>query len=227
MPGQCTVCCKYFWRINELEAFSCLNFTLCLGLQFSSVQSLSCVWLSVTLWTARHARPPCPSPTPRACSNSCPSNRWCHPTISSSVVPFSSCLPSFPASGFFSSESVPMICGLVLEFPGLPCLDPYIILIEHHHLCLNPSWVFPQKEWWEQDKPKRSSQGPAVRNWSWELKEIEEPKISPHLQPERAEQRWYRQKKWAHRKSYSCRLLVRWGLEFQWLFPPWKPWLVS
>ena len=137
-------------------------------------------------------------------------------------------LPSvFPSIRVFSSESVPMICGLVLEFPGLPCLDPYIILIEHHHLCLNPSWVFPQKEWWEQDKPKRSSQGPAVRNWSWELKEIEEPKISPHLQPERAEQRWYRQKKWAHRKSYSCRLLVRWGLEFQWLFPPWKPWLVS
>ena len=137
-------------------------------------------------------------------------------------------LPSvFPSIRVFSSESVPVICGLVLEFPALPSLDPCIILIEHHHLCLNPSWVFPQKEWWEQDKPKRSCQGPAVRNWSWELKEIEEPKISPHLQPERAEQRWYRQKKWVHRKSYSCRLLVRWGLEFQWLFPPWKPWLVS
>jgi len=49
----------------------------------------------------QHARPPCPSPTPRACSNSCPSSRWCHPTISSSVVPFSSCLQSFPASGSF------------------------------------------------------------------------------------------------------------------------------
>ena len=44
---------------------------------------------------------PCPSPTPGACSNSCPLNRWCHPTISSSVVPFSSCLQSFPASGSF------------------------------------------------------------------------------------------------------------------------------
>ena len=46
----------------------------------------------------QHARLPCPSPTPRACSNSCPSSWWCHPTISSSIVPFSSCLQSFPAS---------------------------------------------------------------------------------------------------------------------------------
>ena len=49
----------------------------------------------------QHARLPCPSPTPRACSNSCPSSWWCHPTISSSVDPFSSCLQSFPASGSF------------------------------------------------------------------------------------------------------------------------------
>ena len=49
----------------------------------------------------QHARLPCPSPTPGACSNSCPSSRWCHPTISSSVVPFSSCLQSFPGSGSF------------------------------------------------------------------------------------------------------------------------------
>ena len=47
----------------------------------------------------QHARPPSPSPTLRACSNSCPSSRWCHPTISSFVVPF--CLQSFPASGSF------------------------------------------------------------------------------------------------------------------------------
>ena len=45
-------------------------------------------------------------PCPRVCSNSCPLSRWCHPTISSSVVPFSSCPPLFPASGSFSSESV-------------------------------------------------------------------------------------------------------------------------
>ena len=48
-----------------------------------------------------HARPPCPSPTPRVYSNSCPLSQWCHPAISSSVVPFSSHLQSFPASGSF------------------------------------------------------------------------------------------------------------------------------
>ena len=49
----------------------------------------------------QHARITCPSPTPRACSNSCPLSRWCHPTISSSVIPFSSCFQSSPASGSF------------------------------------------------------------------------------------------------------------------------------
>ena len=55
---------------------------------------------SATPWTA-HTRYPCSSPSPRAYSNSCPSSQWCHPTISSSVVPFSSCLQSFPESGSF------------------------------------------------------------------------------------------------------------------------------
>ena len=49
----------------------------------------------------QHTRPPCPSPTPGVYSNSCPLSQWCHPTISSSVVPFSSCPQSFPASGSF------------------------------------------------------------------------------------------------------------------------------
>ena len=49
----------------------------------------------------QHTRPPCPSPTPGACSNSCPLSWGCHPIISSSVMPFSSCLQSFPASGAF------------------------------------------------------------------------------------------------------------------------------
>ena len=77
-----------------------------LTLQFSSVnsvQSLSCVWLFATPWIA--ARPPCPSPTPGVHSNSCPSSRWCHPAISSSVVPFSSCPQSLPASESFPNES--------------------------------------------------------------------------------------------------------------------------
>ena len=56
---------------------------------------------SLRLHRLQQARPPCPSPTPGAYSNSYPSHRWWHPTISSSVVPFSSCLQSFSASGFF------------------------------------------------------------------------------------------------------------------------------
>ena len=65
-------------------------------LQFSSV-------VSDSLWPheSQHARPPCPSQTPGVCSNSCPSSRWCHPAISSSVVPFSSCPQSLLASGSF------------------------------------------------------------------------------------------------------------------------------
>ena len=52
----------------------------------------------------QHIRLPCPSPAPGACSNSFPSSQWCHPTISSSVVPFSSCLQSFPASRSFQKQ---------------------------------------------------------------------------------------------------------------------------
>ena len=72
------------------------------SVQFSSVQFSHSV-LSSSLWPHRlqHARPPCPSPTPRVYPNSCPLSRWCHPTISSSVIPFSSCPQSSPASGSF------------------------------------------------------------------------------------------------------------------------------
>ena len=78
---------KYFYRI-----------------QFSSVQfSRSVVSDSLRPHELQHARPPCPSQTPRVHSNSHPSSRWCHPAISSSVVPFSSCPQSLPAS-----ESFPM-----------------------------------------------------------------------------------------------------------------------
>ena len=54
----------------------------------------------------QHARLPCPSPSPGACSNSCPLSQWYHPTISSSVIPFSSCLQSFPASGSFPKSQL-------------------------------------------------------------------------------------------------------------------------
>ena len=72
-------------------------------LQPNSVQLLSSVWL----WPhgMQHTRPPCPSPTPGACSNSCPLSRWCHPTISPSVVPFSFCL-HLSSIRDFSNESL-------------------------------------------------------------------------------------------------------------------------
>ena len=71
--------------------------TVCSDFQFS------CSVVSDSLWPCRlqHARPPYPSPIPGACSNSCPSSWWCHPTISSSAIPFSSCLQSFLASESF------------------------------------------------------------------------------------------------------------------------------
>ena len=69
---------------------------------FSSVQfSHSVMSDSLRPHESLHARPPCPSPTPGVYSNSCPSSRWCHPAISSSVIPFSSCPQSLLASGFF------------------------------------------------------------------------------------------------------------------------------
>ena len=73
-----------------------------LFLKIRSVQFSRSV-MSNSLWPhgLQHARPPCSSPVPRVYSNSCPLSQWCHPTISSSVIPFSSCLQSFPASGSF------------------------------------------------------------------------------------------------------------------------------
>ena len=63
--------------------------------------SYSAISNSLRTYGLQHARLRCPSPIPRACSNSRPSSWWCHPTISSSVIPFSSCLQSFPASGSY------------------------------------------------------------------------------------------------------------------------------
>ena len=71
-------------------------------LNISSIQfSCSVVFDSLRPYELQHTRPPCPSLTPGVHSNSCPSSQWCHPDISSSVVPFSSCPQSLPASGSF------------------------------------------------------------------------------------------------------------------------------
>ena len=70
---------------------------------FNLYTEFSCSLMSDSLWPheLQHTRLPCPSPTPRPYSNSCSSSWWCYPTISSSVIPFSSCFQSFPASGYF------------------------------------------------------------------------------------------------------------------------------
>ena len=88
-------------HVSELLTPS-LSLDDCMSLRFSSVQfSHSVVSNSLWLHGLQRARLPCPPPTPRACSNSCPLSQWCHPTVSSSVGPFSSCLQSFPVSGSF------------------------------------------------------------------------------------------------------------------------------
>ena len=75
--------------------------------RLSSVQfSCSVVSNSLRPHESQHARPPCPSPTPGVHPNSCPLSRWCHPAISSSVIPFFSCPQSFPASGPFQMSQL-------------------------------------------------------------------------------------------------------------------------
>ena len=82
------------------------------SVQFSSVAQ-SCPTLQPD--EPQHTRPPCPSPTPGIHPNPCPSSQWCHPTISSSVVPFSSCLQSFPASGSFQMSQLSTSGGQSIE----------------------------------------------------------------------------------------------------------------
>ena len=105
----------FYWSLVLLSNFFlCIlalfhsTLVICLFLSFDhffhSVQfSHSVVSNSLRPHESQHARPPCPSPTPEVYSNSCPSSQWCHPAISSSVVSFSSCPQSLPAS-----ESFPM-----------------------------------------------------------------------------------------------------------------------
>ena len=90
----------HFKKWNNILLYMINNFIK--KYNISSVQfSHSVVSDSLQPHEPQHARPPCPSPTPGVYPNSCLLSQWCHPTISSSVVPFSSCLQSFPTSGSF------------------------------------------------------------------------------------------------------------------------------
>ena len=94
----------HFSTIFQAALFYCTNFVACLFL-FCSVQSLSRVWLFVTPWAAA-LQASLSNTKPQSPPNSCPISRWCHPTISSSVIPFSSCPQSFPASGSFQMSQL-------------------------------------------------------------------------------------------------------------------------
>ena len=94
--------CKIDSQGKKKKYWDCFHLWGLLWIQFSSVQfSRSVVSNSLRPHESQHARPPCPSPTPGVYPYSCPSRRWCHPAISSSAVPFSSCPQSLPASGSF------------------------------------------------------------------------------------------------------------------------------
>ena len=88
--------CVHLWGWTEGLSY----IPLCLDTKSNHSVQFSCSVMSESLQPhgLQHARPPCPSPTPRVYSNSCPLSWWCHPTVSSFVIPFSSCLQSFPAS---------------------------------------------------------------------------------------------------------------------------------
>ena len=96
---RCAFCqqCRGFISSTTLGIVSHFNFSYSGGysVQFSHLVMSD----SLLPHGFQHARLPCPSLTPKTCSNSCPLSQWCHPTTSSSVVPFSSCLQSFPALG--------------------------------------------------------------------------------------------------------------------------------
>ena len=99
----------YLWHVGSVIVLQGLRilFSVIVGLKMKYYSDFpiqfNCSVISYSLWHSglQHTRLPCPSQTPGTFSNSCPPSRWCHPTISSSVIPFSSCLQSFPASGSF------------------------------------------------------------------------------------------------------------------------------
>ena len=144
-----------FLNVEFKATFSLSSFTLIKSLfsssslsvirMVSSVQSHSHIWLFVTPWL-QHTRLSCPSPTPGALSNSCPWSLCCHPTISSSVIPFSSYLQSFPASGSFplsqffasSGQSIRVVSSVYLRLLiFLPAILIQLVIhpAQHFSLC--------------------------------------------------------------------------------------------
>ena len=116
----------FFCLVDILKAAVLKDFglELCYGLKNYLILPKSFVYMgyqfssdSLRPHEPQHARPPCPSPTPRGHPNPCPSSQWCHSTTSSSVVPFFSCPQSFPASGSFQMSQLFTWGGQSMEFP--------------------------------------------------------------------------------------------------------------
>ena len=158
-------------------------FFLVISISFWFLLLFSCSVMSDSLRPhgLQHTRLPCPSPSPRACSNPCPLSLWCHPTISSSVVPFSSHLQSFPASGSFpmsqlfssggqstgasaSASVLPMtiqdwfplgLIGLIsLKSKGLSRIFSYTTVQKHQFIGAQPSlWSNFHIHTWLLEKP--------------------------------------------------------------------------
>ena len=123
------------------------HFSERLGIPWFSSVHFSCSLTSDSLWPhePQHARPPCPSPTPGVPPNPYPLSRWCHPTVSSSVVPFSSCPQSFPASGSFQMSQLFASGGQSIGVSASTSVLPMNILVAQ--LVRNPpamqeTWVW-------------------------------------------------------------------------------------
>ena len=127
---------KYIWRNNGLKFSKFDNYYklmvyyihtyiyICIYIFSSVLFSRSVMSDSLRLHESQHTRPPCPSPTPGVHSNSCPSSRWCHPAISSSVGPFSSCPQSLPASGSFPMSQLFVWDGQSIGISAVASLPP-------------------------------------------------------------------------------------------------------
>ena len=118
-----------FYTVSKMNFYNYLEKVI--NIYFCSFQ-FSCSVVSDSLWPheSQHARPPCPSPTPRVHPNSCASSRWCHPAISYSVIPFSSCPQSLPAAGSFPMSQLFAWGG---QSTGVSALASVLPMNTHHH----------------------------------------------------------------------------------------------
>ena len=106
IPGSMVCCLTLIWKFSHSYCLKYFLWSFLFFFYFSGQFSHSVMSAFLRSRGLQYTRLPCPSPTPGAYSNSCPLNRWCHPTISSSVIPFSYCLQSFPGSGSFQMSQL-------------------------------------------------------------------------------------------------------------------------